>query len=69
MNKVFLFFQIGISVLLIALVLLQNKEGGINRSLSSISSSTRRGLEKIIFKLTFIVVFIFILFSIISILV
>lgn len=53
------------AVLLIIFVLLQVRGTGFGRSTSS-SSFTRRGVEKLVFKLTFVVTAIFLIFSAIS---
>jgi len=54
-------FQALTAVLLIILVLIQVKAGGINRT--SLTSFSRRGVEKFIFKLTFVTAGLFLLFS------
>lgn len=53
------------AVLLIIFVLLQVRGTGFGRSSNS-SSFTRRGVEKLVFKLTFVVTAIFLVFSAIS---
>lgn len=53
------------ALLLIIFVLLQVRGTGFGRSTNS-SSFTRRGVEKLVFRLTYIVTFIFLLFSAIS---
>lgn len=69
MHNFLLFFQIIISILLIAVVLLQVKGTGFGRVWGGLStSSTRRGLEGVIFKFTFVLVFLFIIISLISLL-
>ncbi len=55
------------AVLLIIFVLLQVRGTGFSRSSSS-SSFTRRGVEKLVFKLTFVVASVFLLMSVISLL-
>lgn len=64
MNLIFQIIQIVISGLLIVLILIQNKGTGFGRTWGSSTSFTRRGLEKIIFKLTFALAGIFIVISI-----
>lgn len=53
------------ALLLIVFVLLQVRGTGFSRSSNS-SSFTRRGVEKMVFKLTFIVAFLFLIMSAIS---
>ncbi len=69
-NAIFI-IQIALSVLLIVAVLLQVKgKGGFGRAWGGLGggSFTRRGLEGIVFKSTFILVFLFLLISIIDLL-
>jgi protein translocase SecG subunit len=49
--------QIFISILLIGLILIQAKGTGLGRTtgMGSTTSFTRRGLEKLIFRMTFVV--------------
>ncbi len=67
MRQVLSIFQIIISIALIALVLIQARGTGFGRS-SGIggASFTRRGLEKLVFRLTFVVVGLFIILSILQ---
>jgi len=67
MKITLLIFQIIISVLFIFLILIQSKGSGLGSSFGSQSqaSFSRRGFEKLIYKTTFIVAFLFILISII----
>jgi len=51
------------AIVLIGLILIQSRGTGFSRPSASSSSFTRRGLEKVVFKLTFIVGFIFIIVS------
>lgn len=60
--------QIVSALILIGLILIQSRGTGFGRPSSYSSSFTRRGLEKIVFKLTFIVAGIFTIVSIIPIL-
>lgn len=70
MHPVFLVLQIVISVLLSAVVLLQVKGVGFGRVWGGLSTSaTRRGLEGVIFKFTFVLTFLFITVSLASILI
>lgn len=64
MNQVLTIVQIVISVALIGLVLIQARGTGFGRSSSGGGSFTRRGLEKLVFRSTFVVVFLFIVLSI-----
>ena len=69
MQQVLLVLQIIISVLLAAVILLQVKGTGFGRVWGGLStSSTRRGLEGVIFKFTFVLAFLFIVISILSLL-
>jgi len=64
---ILLVFQIVISVLLVIVVLLQVKGTGFGRVWGGLSiSSTRRGLEGVIFKFTFVLTFLFISVSLAS---
>lgn len=56
-------FQIIASIGLIILILMQGRGTGFGRGASS-ASFTRRGLEKLIFRLTFVVVAIFLIVSV-----
>ncbi len=66
MGSVFLILQIIFSLILIAFILLQAKGTGFGRSMGGASSSsfTRRGLEKVVFRATFIVAALFVVVSI-----
>lgn len=66
MNAV-LIAQIVLSVAVCALILIQSKGVGIGRAWGSGAKSfTRRGLEKMLFKLTFVVSGLFILISLLG---
>lgn len=67
MKQVLTIVQIVVSIALIGLVLIQARGTGFGRS-SGIggASFTRRGLEKLVFRLTFVVVFLFIAISILQ---
>ena len=60
--------QIIVSVLLIAAILVQNKGVGLGRVWGGTggSSFTRRGLEKLLFRLTFVLVIAFVALSLIQ---
>ena len=58
--------QIIVGVILVLFVLVQVKGTGFGRVWGGTPSFTRRGLEKLVFKLTFIVAAIFVILSIIS---
>lgn len=65
MKNVVLLIQIIVSLLLVGAILVQAKGTGFGRSQGFSSSSfTRRGLEKLIFKATFVLAGIFILLAI-----
>jgi protein translocase SecG subunit len=68
MKTTLIIAQIVLSVTLTLLVLVQSRGTGLSRSWGSArgTSSTRRGLEKIIFKLTFLVSALFIIISIVQ---
>jgi protein translocase SecG subunit len=68
MLNLILAVQILVSSLLVVLILMQAKGTGFGRAFGGGSSSsfTRRGLEKVIFKLTFVISFIFIAISILQ---
>lgn len=67
-SNIIIVVQILSAITLIALVLIQSKGTGLGRAFGSTSqtSFTRRGLEKMLFKLTFIICGIFISVSILS---
>ena len=68
MNNVWLIAQAVISVLIIIAVLLQSQGGGMGPALSGSSESyhTRRGLEKVIFNATIVLVVLFAVVSVIA---
>lgn len=68
MRNILLITQILVSILLIFLITIQAKGSGLGRTFgaSSAVSFSRRGLEKLLYKLTFISVGLFILISILS---
>lgn len=65
MKNVIQVVQAVTALLLIIFVLLQVRGTGFGRSTSS-SSFTRRGVEKLVFKLTFVVTALFLILSAIS---
>ena len=67
MNKIMLIAQIVTGGFLIGSVTLQTKGTGFTRTWKAQSSFTRRGVEKVFFKLTIIVAVIFILVSVLQI--
>ena len=66
MTNVFVVMQIVSGVTLIILILIQSKGKGFARSSGGSASFTRRGLEKVVFKLSFILAAIFIVISILQ---
>lgn len=62
------FLQAILSVLIIFFVLLQVRGTGISRSIVAVSFA-RRGLEKAIFKMTFVLVFLFLTSSLLILLI
>ena len=64
MANFFIYFQLLISLLVIVLILIQSRGTGFARGFSASQVSfAKRGLEKLIFRLTFIVVALFIVGS------
>jgi len=63
-----LVLQIVISLLLIFLILIQNKGVGFGRAMGGNMSFTKRGLEKVVFKMTFVLSILFIVISILQLL-
>jgi protein translocase SecG subunit len=61
--------QVIISALLIILILLQAKGTGFGRVWGSSSSFSRRGLEKLVFRFTFVVVAVFVAIALLQFLV
>ena len=68
MKQFLLVIQIISSVVLIALILVQARGTGFGRSggFGGSTSFSKRGLEKLIFRLTFVMAFIFVLVSILQ---
>lgn len=66
MKNIILSVQIIISIVLVILILIQSKGSGLGRSFGAGSSFSRRGVEKLLYKLTFITAGLFILVSLIS---
>ncbi len=66
MNNLLIILQILLSIILIIFILVQNKGTGFGRVWGGTSSFTRRGLEKIIFRLTFVVTGLFVILSLIN---
>jgi len=65
-----LFFQMILAVVLTIAILIQVKGTGFGRVWGGLSSSSsRRGIEGLVFKLTFVLSFLFILVSLISIII
>lgn len=67
MNNVLLVFQIALGLLVSLLVLVQARGNGFARS-STEASFTRRGLEQLVFRSSFVAATLFIVLSIASIL-
>jgi protein translocase SecG subunit len=68
MGNIVLFTQIFLAILLVGLILLQSKGTGFGRTFGGGGGTnfTRRGLEKVVFRFTFIVSFLFIIVSILQ---
>ncbi len=70
MKEILLIAQIIISAVLVALILIQARGTGLSRGWTASSASfTRRGLEKLIFRSTFVFSAFFILISLASLLI
>lgn len=70
MKDLILILQIVLGLILTLLILLQNKGVGFGRVWGSGSASfARRGLEKVVFRLTFIIAFLFFVLAIVQILI
>jgi len=64
MNQFLLYLQLIISILLIILIMIQSRGTGFARGFSASQVSfARRGLEKLIFRLTFVVTALFVVIS------
>ncbi|MCX6706045.1 MAG: preprotein translocase subunit SecG [Candidatus Woesebacteria bacterium] len=66
MKNIILAVQIVTSIVLVILILIQSKGSGLGRSFGGGSSFSRRGFEKLLYKLTFVTAGLFILISLIS---
>lgn len=67
MQNIFLIIQMIVSAFLIVMILVQNKGTGFGRAWSAGPSSfTRRGLEQLVFKATFVLVAILVAVSILQ---
>lgn len=66
MDSLLLVFQIFLAGILIVLILFQARGTGFARSLGGASSFTRRGLERFVFKATFVFSGFFLAVSILS---
>lgn len=68
MRNIVLAIQIVVSIVLSALILIQSKGSGLGRTFGGGmgTSFSRRGLEKLLYKLTFVFAGLFILISIVS---
>lgn len=69
MKSVLLVLQIIVSGLLTAAILVQARGTGFGRSFGGGGSFTRRGLEKLVFRATFVLVAVFVIFSILQLLI
>jgi len=65
-QNTFLIIQIIISILLVLVILIQSKGTGFGRAWGGKTSFTRRGLERVVFKATFVLAILFILVSILQ---
>lgn len=65
MSQILTIVQIVISIILIGLILIQARGTGFGRGAAGGGTSfTRRGLEKLVFRLTFVIVGLFLIISI-----
>lgn len=65
MNQTLTILQVIVSLFLVALILIQARGTGFGRTgVGGGTSFTRRGLEKLVFRLTFVAAFCFIILSI-----
>lgn len=70
MKYFFLILQLGISIILIVLILIQNSKGGLGSSIGGVDFyRTKRGIEKILFGFTLCCTLLFLVVSIINLLV
>ncbi len=68
MNNGIIVLQIIVSLLLVGAILVQTKGTGFGRAWGGSTSFTRRGLEKLIFRGTFVLTTLFIIISILQVL-
>lgn len=66
MNNILLIAQITSGLILTAVILIQSRGKGFARSWGGSASFTRRGLEKVVFRMTFVLAAIFIIVSILQ---
>lgn len=64
MNPIITIIQIIISILLVIVVLLQPKGGGLGSTFGSSYARTRRGAEKFMFQMTIVLATLFVIVSI-----
>lgn len=68
MKNTIIYLQIAISVMLIISITLQNKSDGVGRAFGTENSSfsTRRGIEKTLYALTGVLIFLFLILSLVN---
>lgn len=68
MKQFFLILQIVLSVFMIGLIILQNKDEGMGRTVGTqlASFSTRRGIEKFLYAATIIITALFLISSLVN---
>ena len=67
MKEILIILQILLSLLLVVIILIQSRGTGFGRGWGAAGASfSRRGLEKVVFKLTFIVTAAFIVVSVLQ---
>ena len=66
MENFMLIAQIVLSIIMIVLILVQTQGTGFGRSWGGSSSFTRRGLEKVVYRFTYVVSALFIIVSLLQ---
>lgn len=69
MDQTLLVIEIVLAVILTILILMQPKGTGFARSAASATSFTRRGVERLVFRSTFLVAFLFLAMAVVDLLV
>jgi len=69
MKNLLFYAQIVLSMSLVLVILVQSRGTGFSRGFGSTTSFSRRGLEKVVFRLTFVLAALFILVSLLQIII